>query len=1023
MWALFEVSKILSSPLGSLVYHLLLLLTIEAVLGMAWEEWRRTRRGLAQRLFISFGGMVLVRLGYVVAALLAMAGWADRTMLLPPLERFADTASLALIAWALIPAASLTRSQRGAHAATRWPRTRNLLLAANLILALAACIASIAWWGQELAAAGTGTLNPLDYNLSWQATVWSSWQIGLAILVGLAASAASANRDEGWTESWPVSFLAVVVILAGRIMQLVTAAGIVYTTASPHLPVWERLANLIAYPLLVVALYQNIVVGLRLRSRQLQDISQASMDQIKSLLFLFEASREMSSSLDLPTVLDNAAQGIARALDADQCAIAFPQDNDPGQMRLAAIHNPARHGRGEGVAFPLDYQLAVQQAMRRKRYVIVEEADNVQLKVLFALLGSSDIGPLLIQPLVSENEAIGAIIVGNSRSQRPFTANEAKLCQSMADQVVGAIQNARRYRTLQAANEETARSLTEERRASQQARAQTQDLTDRLASVQAEIEEIRRREETAREARNALEIKLVSSRAESESLTDRLAMLESDLAQTHANAEAQLNWHKIELARQEAAWQEALQSQERLQIILHSLTAGLIIADRQGRIIEANVASEILLDRDTEELKGTDLRTVSDDPRWKQAVLTASGGDAPAVRLTIAIGANTLLCDIAPIPASRTGNVSGTEAGQDFAEGIIVVMQDISAEVEEYQGRGTIIAQIASKAQELQSSLATAANYANLVLSDIAGAETAIHKEQRSAVGSSAGVSTWSGSQRGATSEADLERNESQGAGGHAGPTEIPARGVAAAGAPSAERTIGAARHKFLLRLRTSVERTAQMADDLVHLATGSPARHRSADLVGKHAGSLATEGGLGPSHDAAQSATAQAKWAAVDINHLIETAVADSEPQLKAKDLVVDLELPDSLPAVEVNLNDLRQVMANLLLNAYLVSPTGGRIQVQASHSPMPHAPGDNGDSFVIISVRDSGGGMPYEALDQVFDQARPGRTPRGLGASGADLALVKTLVESQRGHLWVETENGVGTTFNLALPIEERG
>jgi|GEM_PF-917715 len=990
MWAFFEVSEILGSPLGSLVYHLLLLLAIEAVLGMAWDEWRRARRGPAQRLLIGFGGMALVRLGYIVAALLAMAGWADRTTLLPPLERFADTASLALLAWALArvphvtkgsgsPAPSPARLPREAYAADRQARTWNLFLAATLALASAACTASVVLWGRQLAMAGAGS--ELDYNLTWQAAVWSGWQVGLAILVGLAVLR---NRHEGWTESRSLLFLAVVVILAGQILQMASALGIIRPSAIPHLPTWERLANLIAYPLLVIALYQNIVVGLRLRSRQLQDISQASMDQIKSLLFLFEAGREMSGSLDLPTVLDNAAQGIARALDADQCAIAFPQDNDPGQMRLAAIYNPARHGRGEGVAFPLDYQLAVQQALRRKRYIIVEEADNVQLKVLFALLGSSDIGPLLIQPLVSENDAIGAIIVGNSRSQRLFTANEAKLCQSMADQLVGAIQNARRYRALQAKSEETTRSLAEEHRASQQARAQTQDLADRLASVQAGTDDIRRREESAREARNALEIKLVSSRAESESLTDRLAILESDLAQTHANAEAQLNWHKIELARQEAAWQEALQSQDRLQAILHSLTAGLIIADREGRIVEANVASEILLDRDTDQLKGANLQTISDDPRWKQAVLIASGGDAPAVRLTITIGSNTgqiigrgntLLCDVAP--------VSGTEAGHELAKGIVVVMQDISTEIDEYQSHKAVVAQIASKTQELQSSLATAANYANLVLSDIAvhadpplsreGTETAVPEAPQS------------GAQRGVTT--------------------------------------GITGHKFLLRLRTSVERAAQMADEMVHLAAGSPDRRRTAGFSEQ-----------------------QVERATVDVNHLIETAVADSQPQLEDKDLVLDLDLPDGLPAVEVDLDDLRRVMTNLLHNACLVSPAGGHIQVQASHSPEPHvsggrpeghagphasggharggpAPGGNGNSFVIISVRDWGGGLPHEALDQVFDRTRPGQTPQGLGASGLELALTKALVESQRGYVWVETENGVGTTFSLALPIEERG
>jgi len=978
MWALFEVSKILGSPLGSLVYHLLLLLAIEAVLGMAWEEWRRARRpngGPAQRLLIGFGGLALVRLGYVMAALLAMAGLADPTTLLPPLERFVDTASLALLAWALARAPSPIRAPREAHAASRQTRTwpvlgregaGNLLLAVTLVLAMAACAVSIVLWDQQLASTPPGT--QIDYNLTSQAAVWSGWQIGLAILFGLVVLR---NRDEGWTASWPLLFLAAVILLAGRILQLMTAlgflgtipatgAGTIPATAIPHLPTWERLSNLIAYPLLVIALYQNIVVSLRLRSRQFQEISQASMDQIKSLLFLFEASREMSSSLDLSTVLDNAVQGIARALDADQCAIAFPQDNDPGQMRLAAIYNPARHGRGEGVAFPLDYQLAVQQALRRKRYVIVEDTDNVQLKVLFALLGSSDVGPLLIQPLLSENDAIGAIIIGNSRSQRPFTANEAKLCQSMADQLVGAIQNARRYSALLAKSEEAARSFAEEHRASQQARAQNLELTDRLAAVKAEVKEVRRREETAREARNALEIMLVSSQAESESLTDRLTILEGDLAQTHANAEAQLDWQKIELARQEAEWDEALQSQDRLQAILHNLTAGLIVADHKGCIVEANVASEILLERDTAELKGANLQTISDDPRWKQAVLTASGGDAPAVRLTITVGTNMLLCDIAP--------VSGTEADKELAEGIVVVMQDITTEMDEHQSQEAVIARIASKTQELQSSLATAANYANLVLSDIALPEPIITEA--------------------ATPEAQI--------------------GGAQRGA-----TAGIAGQKFLLRLRTSVERAAQVADDLVRLATGSTARHRTADPLDQY--------------PEPTEITEQVERTTVDVNHLVEVAVADSQRQLQDKALVLDLELADRLPAVEVDLNDLRRAMGNLLLNACLASPNGGHIEVQASQSNGPLSGIDrsdsNGNPFVVISVRDCGGGLPHEALDQVFDQARPSQTPQGLGASGADLALVKTLVESQRGYVWVETENGVGTTFSLALPIEERG
>jgi hypothetical protein len=60
----------------------------------------------------------------------------------------------------------------------------------------------------------------------------------------------------------------------------------------------------------------------------------------------------------------------------------------------------------------------------------------------------------------------------------------------------------------------------------------------------------------------SFEIRLVSSRAESESLTDRLSVIESDLAQAHANAEAQLNWHKMELARQDEAGRPLQQPEE-----------------------------------------------------------------------------------------------------------------------------------------------------------------------------------------------------------------------------------------------------------------------------------------------------------------------------------------------------------------------------------------------------------------------------------------------------------------------------
>jgi signal transduction histidine kinase len=141
---------------------------------------------------------------------------------------------------------------------------------------------------------------------------------------------------------------------------------------------------------------------------------------------------------------------------------------------------------------------------------------------------------------------------------------------------------------------------------------------------------------------------------------------------------------------------------------------------------------------------------------------------------------------------------------------------------------------------------------------------------------------------------------------------------------------------------------------------------------------------------------------------------------------VTLELDLPDNLPVVKADPDYLRRALANLLSNACLASSAGGQIQVQATQAtsfPQAQHLAVNGDGFVIVSVRDSGGGLSDEALDRVFDRARPRYTPPGLGESGAGLALVKTLVEAQGGRLWVESEKGVGTTFSFVLPVNDVG
>jgi len=883
MSVLSEAIGILGTPQGSLVYHLLLLWVVLSALGIVWGEWQRARREHAQRLLVAMSGLALVRFAYVLAAFLTWIGWVDQAILLPPLERFADAATLGLLAWAFVPPSS-----RGANL---W----NAILGGVLVLALGTCVGFTILWSQALAATPT-----LGYNTSWQATVWLLGQVALAVT---ALVAILRSRREGWGTFAPALFI----VLLGALAQWYMPPRV------PHLPLWQRAANLIAYPLFAVAIYQDVVAGLHVHSRELQDISQASLDQIKSLLYLFEASQQTSSSLDLTTVLNKAAQGIARVLNADQCAIAFPEEGNAGQMRLVAIHNPTRQGRGEAVSFPLEYQLTVQQAIRRKRHVLIEDSENVQLKVLFALLGSGGTGPLLVQPLVDDREVVGAIIVGNARSQRSFSANEAKLCQSMAEQVVSAIQNARRYQEAQVRIHKLSKAQGEEQEALQEARQRVQELAEHLTQAQHTVKDLERREEIAREARNALEIKLVSRRAEGESLAQRLAVIETDLAQTHANANAQIRWHEQELIRQQIEWEETLQDAEAIQHVLHGMTAGLLITDAQGQVEEVNVAAEILLDRGSEDLRGLALEAISDDERWQQAVSTARGGEA--VRLTMRIGINTLMCDVAPLQAEETAY------GQE--QKLVAILQDISAETEDQRAR---LEAIALLSEELRTPITTVVSYADLLLSEAIG-------------------------------------------------------------------ILGEAQRKFLLRIKAGAERMSQMVSDLTREAGG-------------------------------EEQWARPQRQEVDLNKLVEATVAGAHTQLEDRELTLDLDLPEDLPLIKADPDYMRRVVTNLLSNACLASSVGGEIQVRTAESTGAlqgqrlHL---NGDRFVVLAIRDSGGGLQDEALGRIFDRGRPSRTPPGLGESGAGLALVKTLVEAHGGRLWVESEQGAGTTFSFILPVND--
>jgi signal transduction histidine kinase len=138
---------------------------------------------------------------------------------------------------------------------------------------------------------------------------------------------------------------------------------------------------------------------------------------------------------------------------------------------------------------------------------------------------------------------------------------------------------------------------------------------------------------------------------------------------------------------------------------------------------------------------------------------------------------------------------------------------------------------------------------------------------------------------------------------------------------------------------------------------------------------------------------------------------IVDSLAEIAAnREITIELELDDSLGLVRADAERITQVVDNLVGNAVKYNRDGGTVWVTAK--------GER--DHVQVSVRDSGIGIPSEDVPQVFDRffrSRLGVEQR-IEGNGLGLTIVQAIIQEHQGQIWVESEEGVGTTFTFALP-----
>jgi signal transduction histidine kinase len=150
-----------------------------------------------------------------------------------------------------------------------------------------------------------------------------------------------------------------------------------------------------------------------------------------------------------------------------------------------------------------------------------------------------------------------------------------------------------------------------------------------------------------------------------------------------------------------------------------------------------------------------------------------------------------------------------------------------------------------------------------------------------------------------------------------------------------------------------------------------------------------------------------------LDLKTVIKETIKETEETVKGKKVEVVSIVPENLPMVRADSKSLKRALVNITVNAVKFSKDeGGAVKISAVKE----------DTFVKISISDSGIGISAERLDSIFKPLYQGdaSTTREHGGTGMGLAVAKSIIIAHEGKIWAESELGKGTTIHLTLPAQ---
>ncbi len=149
-------------------------------------------------------------------------------------------------------------------------------------------------------------------------------------------------------------------------------------------------------------------------------------------------------------------------------------------------------------------------------------------------------------------------------------------------------------------------------------------------------------------------------------------------------------------------------------------------------------------------------------------------------------------------------------------------------------------------------------------------------------------------------------------------------------------------------------------------------------------------------------------------VDRVIGEAIAGLDAWAKTKSITLEKIIGEGIPEVNMDPQRIGQVLNNLIGNAIKFTPGNGTITIEASLKSSDR-------NNVLVSVKDTGPGIPKEDLSKVFDRfyQTGERNLTDISGTGVGLSIAKEIIELHNGKIWAESGGAQGAKFVFTLPI----